>query len=178
MIKHKGMKIGLLSIVAMILVFSSVSVSVYSISSEGNEKVISTLVSKIPNKIKESMPELKEFYQDEPPDWADGWYIGAWLDKNGDDYNILGYLAGYYHKGTRPNRGFYAGVWNVTGNNTFNGMGGIALGIFTFGRIQLPNEKKIPYTGFLFTNQTHFVGRIMSVVGPPVYMYGIHQPLV
>ena len=81
-------------------------------------------------------------------------------------------MAGYYHK-WKSNNGYYAGVWNNTDNITVGAMGRITFGIFTFGRIHLSEEDKILFSGFLLKNETHYLGRIISFVGDPVYMYGI-----
>ena len=170
------MNLGIgISIMILMILSNTVAAAPKAVST-GNDKLIEKMINKIPADIKEKIPELEDIYPTEQPDWADGWYLGIWFDKTGENYTLLGFLAGYYHQGART-RGYYAGVWNTTDNATVGGMGGIAFGIFTFGRIQVKEGPKIPYTGFLLNNQTHFIGRIMSFVGKPVYMYGIHQPL-
>jgi hypothetical protein len=174
--KNKFYTIGIGIIIVALMILSNTALAVPRALNTGNNKIMTKVIDEIPNDLKENIPKLKDFYPSEHPDWADGWYLGIWFDKTGDEYTFLGFLAGYYHQGART-RGYYAGVWNTTDNATVGGMGGIAFGIWTFGRIQVKDGPKIPYSGFLLHNETHFIGRIMSFVGNPVYMYGIHQQL-
>lgn len=162
--------------IVILLVISSGIVTSQETKTIRNDFRMKNLINKIPEKFKTEMPELEDIYTAEVPEWADGWYLGIWFDKDGEEYTLLGYMAGYYHK-WRSYNGYYAGVWNTTDNSTVGAMGGITFSIFTFGRIHLSEETKIPYSGFLYKNETHYLGRIMAFVGDPVYMYGIHQPI-
>ena len=141
-----------------------------------NNFLMKQMANRFTKNINAEIPDFKDIYPGDAPDWADGYYLGFWFDKDGDDYTLLGYMAGYYHKWNK-NSGYYAGVWNNTENTTIGAMRGIAFSLFTFGQIFLSEEDKFPYSGFLLKNETHYLGRIMAFVGDPVYMYGIHQPL-
>jgi hypothetical protein len=174
--KTRIFKIGVGIFIALLLIFSSGIVTAGDTKTFGNDFLMKRIANKIPEKIKNEIPELEDFYPEDAPDWADGWYLGFWFDKDGDEYTLLGYMAGFYHKWNSYN-GYYAGVWNTTDNTTVGAMQGIAFGMFTFGRIILSEENTFFYSGFLLKNETHYLGRIMAFVGDPVYMYGIHQPL-
>ena len=177
MIKSKSFRVGLGIFIAILLIFSSGIIGAQDGKLVNKINLMSKITNRIPNELKENIPEFGDIYTEEAPDWADGWYVGIWFDKEGEEYTLLGFQAGYYHQGNTANRGYYAGVWNNTENTTVGAMTGIAFGIFTFGRIYLSEENKFPYSGFLLKNETHYLGRIMALVGDPVYMYGIHQPL-
>ena len=119
--------------------------------------------------------EFEDIYKNSanPPDWADGFFVGVW-GVNNESY--LGYFAGYYHN--RGNKkGFYAGVWNTTDNQHTGLIFGFFRPIYTLGRINITDGPRLPIIGFLLLNDTHLAGRIMSLAGPPVWMYGIHQEL-
>ena len=174
--RTKIFKILVGAFIALLLTVSSSIITARETETLGNNLLMKYTIRTIPENIKTELLEPDESYLRDPPDWADGWYVGIWFDKDGDEYTLLGYMAGYYHKGGQ-NRGYYGGVWNNTDNTTVGAMVGIYFGIFTFGRIHLSEENKIPFSGFLMKNETHYVGRVMSFVGDPVYMYGVHQPL-
>lgn len=174
--KTRILKISVAVAISLLLVLSSGIITAQVTRTTGNDFLMKYMASKIPENIKAEISELKEAALNDPPEWADGWYLGIWFDKDGEEYTLLGFMAGYYHK-SGQNNGYYAGVWNNTENTTVGAMAGIAFGIFTFGRIYLSEESKFPYSGFLLKNETHYLGRIMAFVGDPVYMYGIHQPL-
>ena len=176
MIKRRFFKIGIVFIITLLLIATSGNITAQETKTIGNNFLMKHLANRIPENIKNELPEFEELYTEDAPDWADGYYLGFWFDKVGEEYTLLGYMAGYYHK-WNSNNGYYGGVWNNTDNTTTGAMGGIAFGIFTFGRIHFSEENKIPYSGFLLKNETHYLGRIISFVGDPVYMYGIHQTL-
>ena len=125
--------------------------------------------------LKTDIPKLDDIYKGstEPPEWADGIFAGVW--GVGND-SFLGYFAGFYHQ-KNTNRGFYAGVWNTTDNSQTGSIIAFYSSIFTLGRINITEGNKFPVVGFLLLNQTHLAGRIMTVAGPPVWMYGVHQDL-
>jgi len=174
--RRRIFEIGVGVFIALLLVFSSGIISAREAKTYRNDFLMKYMANKISEDIKTDLPEFEGLYSDEAPEWADGWYLGFWFDKDGEEYTLLGFMAGYYHQ-WNANSGYYAGVWNNTENTTVGAMGGIAFGIFTFGNIYLSEENKFPYSGFLLKNETHYLGRIMAFVGDPVYMYGIHQPL-
>ena len=117
--------------------------------------------------------EFEDIYKNsaDPPDWADGFFVGVW-GVNNDSY--LGFFAGYYHERSNK-KGFYAGVWNTTDNANTGWIIGFFRPIYTLGRVNITDGPRIPIIGFLLFNQTHLAGRIMSIAGPPVWMYGMHQ---
>lgn len=120
------------------------------------------------------LPELDDFsgLPGDPPEWADGYFIGAW----GANEEVFGYFAGYYHlRGDK--QGFYLGIWNTTDNTQVGAIWGFYNYIFTFGIVNVSEGARFPVVGFLLLNETHLAGRIMTLVGPPVYMVGIHEAL-
>lgn len=177
MIKRRIFKIGIVVVITLLILATSVSINARQTKTIGKDLLIKPLANRIPDNIKYEFPKFEELYTEDAPEWADGYYLGFWFEKVGAEYNLLGYMAGFYHKWNSYN-GYYAGVWNNTDNTTVGAMGGLALGFYTIGRIILSEENKIPYAGFLLKNETHYLGRIMSFVGDPVYMYGKHFPLV
>ncbi|MBN2065832.1 MAG: hypothetical protein JW771_03375 [Candidatus Thermoplasmatota archaeon] len=127
------------------------------------------------------VPHFETYYAGEQPtEWTpDGFFIGVWGLYTPDaenNFTVLGYLGGYYKGQAR--RGSYVGMWNTTNNSYIGYLAGVYRGPFTHGVINVSGgENRLPFVGFLLKNETLFFGRVMSLIGPPVYMIGFHQPL-
>lgn len=110
---------------------------------------------------------------EDPPDWANGGFGGAWGTSRD---NILGYFKGLY--GQRGRTPFFVGVWNTTDNSKQGVVRGICLRGFLLAKINLTGDARTaPLVGFYTTNdEHHFAARVMSVRGPPVVAMGRFQP--
>lgn len=95
--------------------------------------------------------------------WSGEWNFTKW-----------GYLAGYYKGGIK--RGKFAGKLFDLNQTAFGAIGGYYGRHYLIGRIKI-GEQKAPIIGFLFRNETFFIGRIMSFFGPAPHILGHHQPL-
>lgn len=108
-----------------------------------------------------------------------GEFDGQFGIGRGENHTILGYMDGFFKTRTQNRmRGFFAGNWtSVNGTRT-----GQIRGIFSergiIGRISGDDyNRTLRFIGFFRYNETKFVGRIMSWVGPAVYIYGDHWML-
>jgi len=173
----KFIKIGAGVFVALMLVFSTGVLAINQNKQSINEEFVNVGENYL-ELLKTDVPDFEDMYIGEIPlAWEpDGVYVGVWGDFDGENFTVYGYLAGYY-KANSQKRGSYVGVWNTTDNATTGWMAGIFRSIFTFGVINVTDGNQFPIVGFLVKNETLFAGRIMAPVGPPVYMFGIHQPL-
>ncbi len=173
----KFIKIGAGFFVAMMIVFSTGVVAINQNKQYINEEFVDVGDNYL-ELLKTDVPDFEDMYIEEISlAWEpDGVYVGVWGDYDGENFTVYGYLAGYY-KANNQKRGSYVGVWNTTDNATTGWMAGIFRSIFTFGVINVTDGNQFPFVGFLVKNETLFAGRVMAPVGPPVYMFGIHQPL-
>ena len=91
-----------------------------------------------------------------------------------DNFTTLGYMAGQYKiRNFRAN--LFSGRWineNQTNNGTIRGIFGrhLLLGIISSEAW----ERDLPIIGFLGSNETHFIGRFMSFIGPAMYFGGTY----
>lgn len=104
------------------------------------------------------------------PEWADGNLSGIWgLNVLGKPLAPAGWLFGYY-----GSLQFIAGFWEFNATNISGFIGGLHLGPFLLGKIVFPDENETLFVGLGGTNETHFYYRLMGIVGPTFYIYGIH----
>jgi hypothetical protein len=116
------------------------------------------------------------FDNDTPPDWAMGNFSGVWgLNVLGQPLPPAGWVAGYYAFNGLFGR--FEGVFDVFNvTNATGAIGGFFLGPFMFG--QIVNRTTGNSTGFVGiggANTTHFYWRIMGILGPTFYMYGVYS---
>ena len=122
---------------------------------------------------------IKDIRKDRPiqtlediPEWAIGNFTGVWgLNINGEPYeDPLGLVLGYY--GTN----LFAGV--ITNNTAPNGWRwGYRFSFFMFGMIaNIDGEQRAPFVGIGGWNEEGFYYRIMSIVGPTLYIAGVTNP--
>ncbi|MBU1940930.1 MAG: hypothetical protein KKC68_04080 [Candidatus Thermoplasmatota archaeon] len=130
-----------------------------------------------------AVPQHQERYRQETVttpqvEWT-GEFDGQFGIGRGDNHTVLGYIDGFYKIRTQNRmRGYFAGNW-TTINGTKSGQ---FRGIFSergiIGRISGDGyNRTLRFMGFFRYNETKFVGRIMSWVGPAVYIYGDHWEL-
>ena len=105
------------------------------------------------------------------PEWAIGNFTGVWgLNLNGEPQEPVGLVLGYYddHR--------FAGV--VTNTTAPNGwIWGYRFSIFMIGIVaNIDGEKRIPIIGIGAWNDEQFYYRIISIVGPTIYIAGIYTP--
>lgn len=105
-------------------------------------------------------------------DWT-GHFVGAIGHPNRDteDATVVGYIGGLFK--LRGRGGFFAG--NITSED--QSKNGRIAGIFgrnlLVGRL-IGDERSLPFVGFLGfrAENSTFFGRAMTIVGPPVYIWG------
>lgn len=112
-------------------------------------------------------------YQPTDEDWT-GEFIGALgvLKRINGEWNFTtgGYIAGVY-KGL--NRGKFAGnLYNLNETKVGTIAGYYGRGLI-LARMTI-NEQKAPVVGFIRYNETMFIGRAMTVIGPAPHMVGYH----
>ena len=111
--------------------------------------------------------------QDEPPDWATGNFTGVWgINAMGQPLEPQGLILGYY-----GNHRFLGAFTNTTAVNGY--LAGITFGPFMFGVIaNITGEGRAPFVGLGGQNGTtqEFYYRIMGIVGPTLYLYGLYHP--
>ena len=104
------------------------------------------------------------------PEWADGNITGLWgLNVLGKPLTPVGWLFGYY-----GGLQFAAAFWEFNETNISGFIGGLHLGPFLLGKIVFPDENETLFVGLGGTNETHFYYRLMGIIGPTFYIYGIH----
>ncbi|MFO7677333.1 MAG: hypothetical protein R6V50_02995 [Thermoplasmatota archaeon] len=101
--------------------------------------------------------------------------IGEIYQENGNwSYDTHGYLAGVYKQGRKVNR-LFGHIFDLNEEQI-----GIIKAIFfhkiIIGQIEDMQENSAPIIGFLFYNDVHFVGRIMSFFGPAPHIWGEYTP--
>jgi len=123
--------------------------------------------------LKNDMSNIEITYPTTDGDWT-GEFIGAIGDLkkvNGEwDFTASGYMAGVY-KGY--NRGKFIGnLYDLDETKVGSIAGYYGKGLLV-GRISI-NNRRAPIVGFLLHNETMFLGRIMSLIGPAPHMIGYH----
>lgn len=113
---------------------------------------------------------------DSPPEWAEGNFSGVWgLNILGQPLSPIGWVAGYYDVNGIIGR--FEGIFdqfNVT--NATGAIGGFFLGPFMFGKIMnITTGNATGFVGLGGANETHFYWRIMGIIGPTFYMYGVYS---
>ncbi len=108
---------------------------------------------------------------DDIPEWAIGNFTGVWgLNLNGEPQEPVGLVLGYYddHR--------FVGVFtNTTAPNGW--IGGYRFSMFMIGFVTNINvEKKLPIIGIGIWNDEQFYYRLMSIVGPTIYIAGVYTP--
>ena len=122
---------------------------------------------------------IKNFTKEQPvqtlediPEWAIGNFTAVWgLNVNGEPYgDPLGLVIGYY--GTN----IFAGL--ITNTTAPNGwIWGYRFSIFMIGIVaNIDGEQKAPFIGIGLWNEEGFYYRIMSIVGPTLYIAGVYTP--
>lgn len=129
-------------------------------------KNISNIQSNLPVNTR---PEISTL--DDIPEWAIGNFTAVWgLNINGQPGDPLGLILGYYGEH------LFAGL--ITNTSAPNGwIWGIRFSIFMFGMVaNIEVEEKAPFVGLGLWNEQEFYYRIMSIVGPTFYIYGVYTP--
>ena len=124
------------------------------------------ILSKLPNI---NGPKISTL--DDIPDWAVGNFTAVWgLNINGQPGDPLGLVIGYYGEH------LFAGL--ITNTSAPNGwIWGIRFSIFMFGMVaNIEGEEQAPFVGLGLWNEEEFYYRIMSIVGPTFYIYGVYTP--
>ena len=108
----------------------------------------------------------------DPPDWATGGFVGVLglTNEMGRPESYRGYVAGYYEK--EKFNGRFAGVIAQRNASEATGfIGGYIKGPFLIGIIgNLSTREYKPIVGIGSTNQTHAYYRLMSLIGPTMYI--------
>ena len=124
--------------------------------------------------VMKNLPSTDTTISSEGEDWT-GEFLGKFgeLKKVGEEWEFTewGYLAGVYKGG---NKGKFGGKIFDLEQNELGAIGGYYGKYFLIGRIKI-GEQKAPIIGFLFHNETMFIGRIMSFFGPAPHIIGYHQ---
>ena len=122
---------------------------------------------------KNAISTSEKLYSPTGEDWS-GKFIGAFgeLKKVGEEWNFTkwGYLAGVYKGGNKGK--FYGNLYDLN-ETQFGNIGGYFGKSILIGRIKI-GCKKAPIVSFLFHNETMFIGRIMSLIGPAPHIIGYH----
>ena len=104
------------------------------------------------------------------PEWAEGNLTGLWgVNVLGQPLEPIGWLYGFY--GTYQ---FAAAFWVFNESEISGYIGGLHIGPFLLGKIVFPDENETLFVGLGGRNETHFYYRLMGIVGPTFYIYGIH----
>ena len=126
----------------------------------------------------ENMQLQRTRVQPQDIEWT-GEISGNYGVGRGENHTVLGTLEGNYKaRGGNRIRGFFLVNW--TSENGIKS--GQIRGIFTqqalFGKISGDGYNRTARVmGFLRYNDSKFIGRIMSWIGPAVYIYGDHWTL-
>ena len=112
-----------------------------------------------------------------PIDDYDGTFVGGLgnlYQENGEwQFDFAAYLAGVYKTGVYHK--LYGYIYNLEEEQI--GYIGARFGNrIIIGYIEDMNGQRAPIIGFLFWNDTHFAGRIMSLFGPASHIIGEYTP--
>jgi hypothetical protein len=155
------MKKTIFSIIIIILI--SISLTSINVKSLGYSTIESNHI-KILNEI-----------LDTPPDWATHYFYGVigLTSYQGNPEEAKGFIVGYC---TDNFKGKFAGIIVDTVEQEPTGfILGYTGSPVLFGLIVNTNEQKIPIVGIGLRNETGFYFRIMSIVGPTMYIAGLYE---
>ena len=110
-----------------------------------------------------------------PVEWT-GEFSGSYGIGLGENHTVLGSIEGGY-KSNAGNRicGFFLANWTSLDEIKSGNIRGIFTPHAILGKISSDTYNRTARAiGFLRYNDTKFIGRIMSWIGPAVYIYGDH----
>jgi hypothetical protein len=119
--------------------------------------------------IKNHMDEQPVQTLNDIPEWAIGNFTGVWgLNLDGEPQEPIGFVLGYY-----GNHRFAGVITNTTAPNGW--IWGFRFNIFMIGIVTNINaEQKVPIVGIGVWNNEQFYYRLMSIVGPTIYIAGVY----
>ena len=151
----------ILAVLAVCILFASIST------------VTAATIPKVDD-LKNDMPKIETTYPTTEGGWT-GEFAGAIgnLKKvDGEwEFTASGYMAGVYNG---VNRGRFAGnLYDLDETKVGTIAGYYGRGLLV-GKITM-NDRRAPIVGFLLHNETMFLGRIMSLMGPAPHIVGYHR---
>jgi hypothetical protein len=123
----------------------------------------------------ENIPARRAAVQANDIEWT-GEISGSYGVGRGENHTVLGSLEGNYKsRGSARVKGFFLVNWTSEDGSKSGKMRGIFTQNALFGKISGDGYNRTArIMGFLRYNDSKFIGRIMSWVGPAVYIYGDH----
>ena len=111
-------------------------------------------------------------------EWT-GEILGSYGVGRGENHTVLGTLEGFYKTRIRNRmRGFFLINWTSEDGTKSGQIRGVFTNRALFGKISGDGyNQSARIMGFLRYNDSKFIGRIMSWVGPALYIYGDHWTL-